>query len=111
MSTKSIIQAVRTAISPARMGTFETAVPILDDADPRALALYAWNARISAGLLAPLLLCEGFGEALLSQVFVPQLGEALVFIVKLRVIAVVALSDESAPLLNPCVIVAEIEGI
>jgi hypothetical protein len=58
MSTKSIIQAVRTAISPARMGTFETAVPIVDDADPRALALYAWNARISAALLAPLHICE-----------------------------------------------------
>ena len=55
---RSIIQAVRTAISPARMGTFETAVPIVDDADPRALALYAWNARISAALLAPLHICE-----------------------------------------------------
>jgi len=58
MSTKTIIQAVRTAISPARMGTFEAAVPIVDDADPRALALYAWNARISAALLAPLHICE-----------------------------------------------------
>jgi hypothetical protein len=58
MSTKAIIQAVRTAISPARMGTFEAAVPIVDDADPRALALYAWNARISAALLAPLHICE-----------------------------------------------------
>jgi len=58
MSTKAIIQAVRAAISPARMGTFETAVPIVGGADPRALALYAWNARISAALLAPLHICE-----------------------------------------------------
>jgi len=58
-----------------------------------------------------LLLCKGFGEALLSQVLVPQLGEALVLVVKLRVIAVVGFSDESAPLLNPCVVVAVIKGI
>ncbi len=58
-----------------------------------------------------LLLCEGFGEALLSQVPVPQLGEVFVFVVKLRLIAVVALSDEAAPLLNTCVLVAVKEGI
>jgi hypothetical protein len=58
-----------------------------------------------------LLSLEGFGEALLSQVLVPQLGEAFVFRVKLQVIAVVRIADESAPLLNPCVVVAVIEGI
>jgi hypothetical protein len=55
-----------------------------------------------------LLSLEGFGEALLSQVLVPQLGEAFVFRVKLQVIAVVRIADESAPLLNPCVVVAVI---
>jgi hypothetical protein len=39
-----------------------------------------------------LLSLEGDGETLLSQVLVPQLGEAFVFVVKLRVIAVVVLS-------------------
>jgi hypothetical protein len=55
-----------------------------------------------------LLSLEGFGEALLSQIFVPQLSEAFVFGVKLRVIAVVGFPDEAAPLLNPCVVVAVI---
>jgi hypothetical protein len=40
-------------------------------------------------------------EPLLSQVFVPQLGEAFVFCVELRVVAVMGIPDKAAPLLNP----------
>jgi hypothetical protein len=58
MSTKTTIHAIRQALSFARIGTFETAVKIVDNADSRALGLYAWNARISAALLAPLHICE-----------------------------------------------------
>jgi len=58
MSTKEMIKAVTDALSRARMGTFETAVGISSNSDPRALALYSWNARVSAALLAPLHICE-----------------------------------------------------
>ena len=58
MSTKEIIKAVTDALSTARMGTFETAVGISGNSDPRALALYSWNARVSAAFLAPLHICE-----------------------------------------------------
>ena len=50
-------QAIKVALSAARVGTYEaatTAVPVL----PGALALYAWNAQVSAAMLAPLHLCE-----------------------------------------------------
>lgn len=50
-------QAIKNALSAPRMGTYEaatTAVPNL----PGALALYAWNAQISAAFMAPLHLCE-----------------------------------------------------
>jgi hypothetical protein len=43
---------------PRLVGTFETAVQLVDDADPRALALCAWKGRISAALIAPLHVCE-----------------------------------------------------
>lgn len=50
-------QTIKNALSPQRMSTYEaatTAVPAL----PGALALYAWNAQISAAFMAPLHLCE-----------------------------------------------------
>lgn len=50
-------QSIKDALSPPRVGTYEAAtagVPQLQS----ALALYAWNAQVSAALLAPLHLCE-----------------------------------------------------
>jgi hypothetical protein len=50
-------QAVKDALSAARVGTYEaatTGTPQLTC----ALALYAWNAQVSAAMLAPLHLCE-----------------------------------------------------
>jgi hypothetical protein len=55
MSTKETVQAVRNALSVARMTTYEIAVAHNDLA---ALALYAWNAQVSAAFLAPLHICE-----------------------------------------------------
>lgn len=50
-------EQIRLALSHARIGTFEAATgsgaPLSD-----ALALYAWNAQISAAFLAPLHICE-----------------------------------------------------
>ncbi|MCU5773862.1 hypothetical protein N5923_09735 [Erwiniaceae bacterium BAC15a-03b] len=55
---QNIISAIKTALSPARMATFEAAVRISDNEDPAAIELYAWNATISGALLTPLHVCE-----------------------------------------------------
>jgi len=53
-------QSIKNALSAARMGTYEVAatvvpkLPVLAD----ALALYAWNAQVSAALMVPLHVCE-----------------------------------------------------
>lgn len=51
-------QSIKFALSVQRMGTYEAAIrppaPVLQD----ALALYAWNAQVSAAMLAPLHICE-----------------------------------------------------
>lgn len=57
-STKNILAAAKASISPARIGTYEAAAGSLGDEDPRAIALYAWNAEVSAALLSPLHVCE-----------------------------------------------------
>ena len=58
MASISPDQAIKAALSAARLGTFEAEIlpptPIL----PGALALYGWNAQVSAAMLAPLHLCE-----------------------------------------------------
>ena len=58
MSIKETIQAVKLAQSAARMATYEAAVQVNGDDDPDALELYAWNAQVSAALMAPLHICE-----------------------------------------------------
>jgi len=55
---KTTIDAVRAALSAARMGTFEAAAGVQSDDDPAALLLYAWNAEVSGAFLAPLHVCE-----------------------------------------------------
>jgi hypothetical protein len=50
-------QSIKDALSAPRLGTYEaatTGTPQLSS----ALALYAWNAQVSAAMLAPLHLCE-----------------------------------------------------
>jgi hypothetical protein len=64
-----------------------------------------------SGLADDALVRKGFGETLLTQVVVPRLGKAFVLRVKLGVIAVVALTNEAAPLLDTCVVVAPIERV
>ena len=55
---KTTINAVRAALSAARMGTFEAAAGVQSDDDPAALLLYAWNAEVSGAFLPPLHGCE-----------------------------------------------------
>lgn len=57
-SNKEKIDAVRAALSPARMATYEMASGVKGDDDLSALVLYAWNAEVSGALLAPLHVCE-----------------------------------------------------
>jgi hypothetical protein len=58
MSIKETICAVRNSLSAARMTTYEAAAGVTGDDDPAALELYAWNAQVSAALMAPLHICE-----------------------------------------------------
>jgi hypothetical protein len=58
VSTGDLSKAVKIALSPSRLETYEAAVGASGDDDPRALALYAWNAQVSAALLVPLHICE-----------------------------------------------------
>ena len=48
--------AIKFALSDARLGTFEAVV--IPSELSGALALYAWNAQVSAAMLAPLHICE-----------------------------------------------------
>lgn len=55
--TPEVAQAIKLTLSAQRVATFEAAA----SGEPRllrALALYAWNAQVSAAMLAPLHICE-----------------------------------------------------
>ncbi len=56
-TTIPTLQAVKNALSAARIGTYETATGTTGN-DPKALELYAWNAQVSGALLVPLHICE-----------------------------------------------------
>jgi len=56
-TTVTTIQAVKGALSAARIGTYEAATGAVGN-DPAALELYAWNAQVSGALLTPLHICE-----------------------------------------------------
>ena len=60
MSTLTLtVEAIRKALSPPRLATYETAMSQHERSDPQAaLALYAWNAEISGTLLFSLHVCE-----------------------------------------------------
>lgn len=58
MASISPDQAIKAALSAARLGTFEAEIEPSDQVLQRTLALYAWNAQVSAAMLAPLHLCE-----------------------------------------------------
>lgn len=57
-STTEQVQAIRGALSSARMSTYDRAVPLQEASDLAALELYVWNAQTSGAFLAPLHLCE-----------------------------------------------------
>src|ERR1700733_11812319 len=57
-NTKDSISAVKVALTAQRITTYEAATRTVRADDSSAIALYAWNAAISATLLAPLHICE-----------------------------------------------------
>jgi hypothetical protein len=57
-NNQAIVAAVKVAISPARIATYETAVGMPPPESMAALDLYAWNASISGAMLIPLHVCE-----------------------------------------------------
>lgn len=57
-NNQAIIDAVKIAISSARIGTYEAAAGVTAADDLAALQLYAWNAQVSGALLTPLHICE-----------------------------------------------------
>jgi hypothetical protein len=75
MSTKQEIQAVKAALSTARMSTYDTAANIAGDDDPKALTLYAWNAQISGAFLAPLHVCEVVIRNAISEAIEMKYGD------------------------------------
>lgn len=58
MASISPDEAIKAALSAARLGTFEAEIQPPGTVLPGALALYAWNAQVSAAMLAPLHICE-----------------------------------------------------
>jgi hypothetical protein len=58
MSKTDTNREIIATLSEARMGTYVAAVRGSQDSDTSALALYAWNAQVSAALLVPLHICE-----------------------------------------------------
>ncbi len=50
--------AIRDALSPERIGTYESQTQPGNQSDPAAISLYAWNATLAAALLTPIHICE-----------------------------------------------------
>lgn len=70
MDTRTI-QAVKVALSAARISTYEASAS--DEA--AALLLYVWNAQVSGALLAPLHICEVVVRNAVSYVLSSVYGE------------------------------------
>lgn len=60
MASNTPEQSIKSALSAARMGTYEIAATVVPKLPvlAEALALYAWNAQVSAALMMPLHICE-----------------------------------------------------
>lgn len=65
------VQAVKTALSAARISTYEAS----SGANGDALQLYSWNAQVSGALLAPLHICEVVIRNAVSEVLSSVYGD------------------------------------
>lgn len=66
-------QSIKATLSTPRIETYEAATPD-DPTLSSALALYAWNAQVSAALLAPLHICEVSIRNAISEAIVAAHG-------------------------------------
>lgn len=57
-TTQDCLNAIRSALSGTRLSTYETIAGSTASGDSQAVALYAWNAQISAAFMVPLHICE-----------------------------------------------------
>ncbi len=57
-NTVDALKAIKLALSPGRLGTYEAAAHVHSLDNPGAIALYAWNAQVSAAFFLPLHICE-----------------------------------------------------
>lgn len=71
------ITAIKNALSTARMSTYELVVDGMGNqiSPAQALDLYAWNAQVSAALMAPLHICEVVVRNAVADVLVAQYGD------------------------------------
>lgn len=68
MSNQDLIRSIRNSLSASRMSTYELATGATDPEDLSAVNLYAWNAEVSAALLAPIHICEVVMRNAVSEV-------------------------------------------
>lgn len=88
MAAIPVNEAIKAALSGARVGTYEQATAVVPALDG-ALPLYAWNAQVSAAMMAPLHICEvvirnAVSDAL-SSVYGPQWPWEQVFVQSLPI--------------------------
>lgn len=57
-TTQDCLNSIRFALSDTRLSTYETIVGSTASGDSQAVALYAWNAQMSAAFMVPLHICE-----------------------------------------------------
>lgn len=57
-TTQQCLDAIRAALSDTRLSTYETMVGSTASGEPQAVALYTWNAQMSAAFMVPLHICE-----------------------------------------------------
>lgn len=74
MHTTPLKQAIKNALSAARISTYEAATTVVPQLSG-ALALYAWNSQVSAAMLSPLHMCEVVIRNAISDALTAEYGE------------------------------------
>lgn len=67
-------ESIKSALSAARIGTYEAATTVVPSLDG-ALALYAWNSQVSAAMLSPLHMCEVVIRNAVSDALTNEYGD------------------------------------
>lgn len=70
-----MVSAIKLALSPARMETYEKAMNVKLNDKLAAIEMYIWNAQISGALLLPLHICEVVIRNAVSEVLILIYGQ------------------------------------